>query len=255
MIAWRMSPSPLFPRLRCRRFLVCFLQCNRTFFFFFFSYLVSVWVQIEMIQDSNLSKFKSEVKSSQVTTTYTFSILHIVLVVCNCYCRLIQNICYYWKTRNLKHHCLMYIFVYDYNTGLLISTYVHIFMSSLIWMLSSHYGLVWEVVLLFNSKIYEDFINLTHDNLFLSSLSLRVLGSFFIWCCVKTFLHLVLQEHHFTVLQRETEKLRGDIEKMRSELRFCSFLSTLSHIPNVILVYLLNNLKLRHLKLKQVWNW
>ncbi|EOA31368.1 hypothetical protein CARUB_v10014544mg [Capsella rubella] len=28
------------------------------------------------------------------------------------------------------------------------------------------------------------------------------------------------QEHHFTVLQRETEKLRGDIEKMRSELRF-----------------------------------
>ncbi|KAF3566526.1 hypothetical protein DY000_02011940 [Brassica cretica] len=34
--------------------------------------------KIEMIQDSNLSKFKSEVKSSQVTTTYTFSILHIV---------------------------------------------------------------------------------------------------------------------------------------------------------------------------------
>ncbi|XP_068321654.1 uncharacterized protein [Pyrus communis] len=28
------------------------------------------------------------------------------------------------------------------------------------------------------------------------------------------------QEHHFTVLQRETEKLRGDIEKMRSELRY-----------------------------------
>ena len=35
---------------------------------------VSLWVQIEMIQDSNLSKFKSEVKSSQVTT-YTGSCL------------------------------------------------------------------------------------------------------------------------------------------------------------------------------------
>lgn len=30
---------------------------------------------------------------------------------------------------------------------------------------------------------------------------------------------LFLQEHHFSLLQRETEKLRGDIEKMRSELR------------------------------------
>ncbi|PON99891.1 Coiled-coil domain-containing protein 90-like [Trema orientale] len=28
------------------------------------------------------------------------------------------------------------------------------------------------------------------------------------------------QEHHFSILQRETEKLRGDIEKMRSELRY-----------------------------------
>ncbi|KAL6963786.1 hypothetical protein U1Q18_034793 [Sarracenia purpurea var. burkii] len=28
------------------------------------------------------------------------------------------------------------------------------------------------------------------------------------------------QEHHFSLLQRETEKLRNDIEKMRSELRF-----------------------------------
>ncbi|KAK9287381.1 hypothetical protein L1049_015799 [Liquidambar formosana] len=28
------------------------------------------------------------------------------------------------------------------------------------------------------------------------------------------------QEHHFSTLQRETEKLRGDIEKMRSELRY-----------------------------------
>ncbi|EXC06813.1 hypothetical protein L484_017279 [Morus notabilis] len=27
-------------------------------------------------------------------------------------------------------------------------------------------------------------------------------------------------EHHFSMLQRETEKLRGDIEKMRSELRY-----------------------------------
>lgn len=29
-----------------------------------------------------------------------------------------------------------------------------------------------------------------------------------------------MQEHHFSLLQRETEKLRNDIEKMRSELRF-----------------------------------
>ncbi|PPD91159.1 hypothetical protein GOBAR_DD11895 [Gossypium barbadense] len=28
------------------------------------------------------------------------------------------------------------------------------------------------------------------------------------------------EEHHFSMLQRETEKLRGDIEKMRSELRY-----------------------------------
>ncbi|XP_068645866.1 protein FMP32, mitochondrial-like [Aristolochia californica] len=28
------------------------------------------------------------------------------------------------------------------------------------------------------------------------------------------------QEHHFSLLQRETEKLRGDIDKMRSELRY-----------------------------------
>ncbi|XP_077220244.1 protein FMP32, mitochondrial-like [Tasmannia lanceolata] len=28
------------------------------------------------------------------------------------------------------------------------------------------------------------------------------------------------QEHHFSLLQRETEKLRNDIEKMRSELRY-----------------------------------
>ncbi|KAG2400847.1 uncharacterized protein HKW66_Vig0092990 [Vigna angularis] len=29
-----------------------------------------------------------------------------------------------------------------------------------------------------------------------------------------------IQEHHFSLLQRETEKLRGDIEKMRSEMRY-----------------------------------
>lgn len=29
----------------------------------------------------------------------------------------------------------------------------------------------------------------------------------------------IMQEHHFSMLQREIEKLRGDIEKMRSELR------------------------------------
>lgn len=28
-----------------------------------------------------------------------------------------------------------------------------------------------------------------------------------------------MQEHHFSLLQRETEKLRNDIDKMRSELR------------------------------------
>ncbi|KAK8626777.1 hypothetical protein V6N13_134409 [Hibiscus sabdariffa] len=31
------------------------------------------------------------------------------------------------------------------------------------------------------------------------------------------------QEYHFSMLQRETEKLRGDIEKMRSELRHVSW--------------------------------
>ncbi|KAG6761589.1 hypothetical protein POTOM_034817 [Populus tomentosa] len=30
----------------------------------------------------------------------------------------------------------------------------------------------------------------------------------------------IMQEHHFSLLQRETEKLRGDIDKMRSELRY-----------------------------------
>lgn len=30
----------------------------------------------------------------------------------------------------------------------------------------------------------------------------------------------IMQGHHFSMLQREIEKLRGDIEKMRSELRF-----------------------------------
>lgn len=29
----------------------------------------------------------------------------------------------------------------------------------------------------------------------------------------------VMQGHHFSLLQHETEKLRNDIEKMRSELR------------------------------------
>jgi hypothetical protein len=28
-----------------------------------------------------------------------------------------------------------------------------------------------------------------------------------------------MQENHFSLLQRETEKLRGDIDKMRSELK------------------------------------
>jgi hypothetical protein len=30
----------------------------------------------------------------------------------------------------------------------------------------------------------------------------------------------VMQEHHFATLQRETERLRTDIDKMRSELRY-----------------------------------
>lgn len=32
--------------------------------------------------------------------------------------------------------------------------------------------------------------------------------------------YVSVQEHHFSLLQRETEKLRSDIEKMRSELRY-----------------------------------
>lgn len=35
-----------------------------------------------------------------------------------------------------------------------------------------------------------------------------------------TFIHSVIQENHFSLLQHETEKLRSDIEKMRSELRY-----------------------------------
>ncbi|XP_015170420.1 protein FMP32, mitochondrial-like isoform X2 [Solanum tuberosum] len=31
---------------------------------------------------------------------------------------------------------------------------------------------------------------------------------------------IMIQEHHFSLLQRELEKLRNDIEKMRSELRY-----------------------------------
>jgi len=31
---------------------------------------------------------------------------------------------------------------------------------------------------------------------------------------------LTMQEHHLTLLQRETEKLRGDIDKTRSELKY-----------------------------------
>lgn len=30
---------------------------------------------------------------------------------------------------------------------------------------------------------------------------------------------IMMQGHHFSLLQRETEKLKDDIEKMRSELR------------------------------------
>jgi len=32
-------------------------------------------------------------------------------------------------------------------------------------------------------------------------------------------LTIFMQEHHFALLKRETEKLQGDIEKLRSELR------------------------------------
>jgi chaperonin cofactor prefoldin len=31
---------------------------------------------------------------------------------------------------------------------------------------------------------------------------------------------IIMQEHHFATLQRETERLRTDIDKMRSELRY-----------------------------------
>ena len=37
---------------------------------------------------------------------------------------------------------------------------------------------------------------------------------------------IIMQGHHFSLLQHETEKLRSDIEKMRSELRF-SFIEML----------------------------
>lgn len=42
-----------------------------------------------------------------------------------------------------------------------------------------------------------------------------------------------MQEHHFSTLQRETEKLRGDIEKMRSELRYVLWIimETVSYFP------------------------
>ena len=42
------------------------------------------------------------------------------------------------------------------------------------------------------------------------------------------FISIWIQEHHFSSLQRETEKLHADIEKMHSELRFDPHLS---HVP------------------------
>lgn len=33
------------------------------------------------------------------------------------------------------------------------------------------------------------------------------------------YVWFLMQDHHFSVLQHETEKLKSDIEKMRSELR------------------------------------
>ena len=38
-------------------------------------------------------------------------------------------------------------------------------------------------------------------------------------CVVSYVYFFLMQEHHYSMLQRETEKLRSDIEKMRSELR------------------------------------
>ncbi len=36
---------------------------------------------------------------------------------------------------------------------------------------------------------------------------------------------IIMQEHHFATLQRETERLRTDIDKMRSELRSVPIIS------------------------------
>jgi hypothetical protein len=43
------------------------------------------------------------------------------------------------------------------------------------------------------------------------------------WFCLPGAVYnekLMIQGHHFSLLQHETEKLRNDIEKMRSELRY-----------------------------------
>jgi hypothetical protein len=51
---------------------------------------------------------------------------------------------------------------------------------------------------------------------------------------------VVMQEHHFATLQRETERLRTDIDKMRSELRYApiQFLLSvlLSHYQHLCLI-------------------
>lgn len=55
------------------------------------------------------------------------------------------------------------------------------------------------------------------------------------WFMLHTFIHSVIQENHFSLLQHETEKLRSDIEKMRSELRlaFTNYIFLLPHISSI----------------------
>lgn len=45
------------------------------------------------------------------------------------------------------------------------------------------------------------------------------------------YVWFLMQDHHFSLLQHETEKLKSDIEKMRSELRSVCIPCELHMIP------------------------